>query len=1375
MNRLVSKIVRRKFDSLPLANGKHRREASGLLMLSFLFVVLCGAPSSVAAQECSVYGPKTVTMTADTPVLHRESFMASAPSGTHTIVVQNGNADGTQRVSSGEIRVGGIQVIKESDFNQNIGEIRKNFTIPANGAQDGTQFPVVVEIELKGGANKNSASPPLVVVRIVRIVTESDGPAITITQPTQGRITDASSITVSGTVTDASGVKTLTVNGNAAQLAGNNFTAQVALAPGSNTINVTAADCAGSTSTRTLTVIYDTAPPTLSNLSPANNSLTRTPTVQVRGTVADDAGISGVTINNQPAALSGNEFAADIALVEGANNINIVATDVAGRQASVAITTVLDTVAPTLTITSPPAGARTTQNSVDVAGEASDANGIASISINGNPISLVDNRFTQATALQAGDNAITVVATDLAGNTTTATALVNRVEFTPLTISITTPAPQSLVSTGFVTVTGLVDVTATSVSVNGVTGAIIGGAFTAENVPLHEGVNILTATASKGANGINGTGSASVSISLDTSSPTVRIDSPTDGAVLTSSTVNVTGMVNDVVSGTVNAEQATITVNGLAATVSNRTFVASNLLLVRGMNTLTAIARDPAGNESRHQIRVNVQDAAGQQKLVKVSGDDQTGIIGTTLGQPLVVQLLDAGGNAIPNRPVTFTVRRSDGVIRALPQEGQEVTVTSDAEGRASAQFQLGTRSGVGNNIVSVTSSGFTGEAMFSHSATVSPAVHIHGAMVMGESSIGIVGKSLPMPFDVIVTDAGGNPVADVPVTFKVEQGGGQIEGQTVFIKNTNTDGKVSVLPVLGEQEGISNNVFSASFTPTGSNPGAETNPSVYLKASGLVQGAASDTRVSGVVLDNQNRPIPHAHAKIVGRDDLFAYTNDQGQFSIPNAPVGTITLIVDGSTTTRPEKFPFLAFMMMNIAGQDNTVGMPIFIPFLDTEGIKNVGGNEDVVLTMKGVPGVAFTVFANSAKKPDGTKYVGPMSLTQVHADKVPMPPPNGTAPKVVWTLQPAGLHFDKPIQVQLPNTDGLTPGQVIEVFSFDHALEQFVSGGMARVSPDSSVIVSDPGFGIHVSGWGAPAPPPPPDKCVASCDDKNPCTADRCVRGACQNTPVSEGSSCEGTGGCFTGKCTSGVCQPTQQSPAGSSCDDKDFCTDNDKCDAGGACKGDKKKEEIVPPGIKFEKTLGDTAFTKIILSLLQKLKVAEKVELKISVNGVQKRVCCAEKKTTVMNRSLSVAGDLDVTIKEVKPPGLTIGIPFTDISLGAYVKGKVKGTLFVAPLAHNACKEKWEGSGGGSVAVEIEAGFKGQATDSVEVTPIAAKAGAGIVCVAQGVEGGLKTRCNGKFNGVVLKAEAKWFNKKIEIIDWVVFQPSDLGTYEDTLIF
>ncbi|MFQ6030040.1 MAG: carboxypeptidase-like regulatory domain-containing protein, partial [Dehalococcoidia bacterium] len=266
------------------------------------------------------------------------------------------------------------------------------------------------------------------------------------------------------------------------------------------------------------------------------------------------------------------------------------------------------------------------------------------------------------------------------------------------------------------------------------------------------------------------------------------------------------------------------------------------------------------------------------------------------------------------------------------------------------------------------------------------------------------------------------------------------------------------------------NNVVSATF------PGLAGRP-VTFSASGMVPGRPEETIVSGIVLDNSDNPIPGATVSIK-ETTLQAITDDQGQFTIsgPGVPVGTIIVRIDGATSTRPETFPFLEFELTTVSGQENTVGMPIRLPALDAESSQIVGGDEDVTLTMANVPGLSLTVFANSATFPDGSK-TGRVTITQVHLDKIPMPPPNGSVfMPPAWTIQPAGVTFDPPARITIPN-DGLAPGTIIDIFQFDHDLGEFVNVGAGTVVPDGSIIVSDPGFGISKTGWGGCGMPPPP----------------------------------------------------------------------------------------------------------------------------------------------------------------------------------------------------------------------------------------------------------------------------------------------------------
>ena len=507
------------------------------------------------------------------------------------------------------------------------------------------------------------------------------------------------------------------------------------------------------------------------------------------------------------------------------------------------------------------------------------------------------------------------------------------------------------------------------------------------------------------------------------------IDSPLEGAITPQDTVDITGIINDITLGSVNGDDATVEVNGMPATVSNGSFLVVGLSVEPGPNTLTATATDPLGNTATHSVTITRQDLAGQ-RISLVSGNNQSAPIQTTLADPLVVQLTDLNGMPVPDRMVTFAVTRSDGTLSPSPEKFRVFQVLTDSLGQASVLLTLGTRTGAGNNRVKAIATGFVGEVVLWASALPAPATSIK--IISGENQTGIVSQPLPGPLVVIAQDAGGNPVEDVPVTLEVLEGFGSFNGAPSVTVPTDSNGQVAAVFTLGLEEGINNNVVQASF------PGLIGLPSLFI-ASGQVPGNAEETKVSGVVLDNSNNPVPGVTARIVDTN-LEAVINDQGQFTIPGAPVGAINLEIDGTTTSLPGTWPILHFEMTTISGQDNTIGMPIFLLPLDIENARVVGGPEDVTLEMANVPGLALTVFANSVTCPDGSSKCLAM-ITQVHRDKVPMPPPGGAAPRLVWTIQPSGILFDPPAQITYPNVEGMPPGQILDIFSFDHDLGQFV----------------------------------------------------------------------------------------------------------------------------------------------------------------------------------------------------------------------------------------------------------------------------------------------------------------------------------------------
>ena len=80
---------------------------------------------------------------------------------------------------------------------------------------------------------------------------------------------------------------------------------------------------------------WDETPPTVSIMSPSNNSNEDTSKITVTGAVSDDAsGVASVAVNDVAATLGNGTYSAIINLQTGINTISIVAKDNAGHQAS---------------------------------------------------------------------------------------------------------------------------------------------------------------------------------------------------------------------------------------------------------------------------------------------------------------------------------------------------------------------------------------------------------------------------------------------------------------------------------------------------------------------------------------------------------------------------------------------------------------------------------------------------------------------------------------------------------------------------------------------------------------------------------------------------------------------------------------------------------------------------------------------------------------------------------------------------------------------------------------------------------------------------------------------------------------------------------
>lgn len=231
-----------------------------------------------------------------------------------------------------------------------------------------------------------------------------------------------------------------------------NTTAPIATCPQSQTLSTeganqavsgTVTDVAGNSATTTVTVSIGTKPPTIvpsvtpvPNAAGWNNSSVTVSFSCAPGTAPIASCPSPVTVST-----------------EGANQtITGTATDVAGNAATASVVLNLDLTPPVLSISSPSNGSTVSSSALAVTGDVSDAlSGVSTVSCDGLPATVQPGAFSCSLTLNVGINSISVVATDVAGNTAAQTLNVTLGSGAP---TITGFSPTSAQVGSLITVTG---------------------------------------------------------------------------------------------------------------------------------------------------------------------------------------------------------------------------------------------------------------------------------------------------------------------------------------------------------------------------------------------------------------------------------------------------------------------------------------------------------------------------------------------------------------------------------------------------------------------------------------------------------------------------------------------------------------------------------------------------------------------------------------------------------------------------------------------------------------------------------------------------------------------------------------------------------
>ena len=487
-------------------------------VLTVLVLFLLIGFSSLFAADVTFFGPKQYTRGKGKPVTETDNFIIPplyTGQGFKFRVI-SGDANGDGRVSSGVIKINGLEAVGPSAFNRNVGLIERTIDLTANN-----------EISVK----LNSKPGSFVIIDIYKFIPEPEATfsANPGTIQYQEFSTLSWNVLYADSISIDNGIGSVTPTGSPR------------VSPGvpTTTYTLTAVNLGGTTTKQvTITVIFP-APTVTLQASPLyikpGNSSTLAWTTFAAHTVNIGPGIGTVELNGSR-GVSPTETTI----------FTITAVGYGGTQTAPATVTV-DGTAPQIDVTGPADNAYINSPNVNVKGRVMDSSPVT-LKVNGNDVPLKpENYFEVPLQMNEGTNTISLEAEDAAGNISTRQVNVI-VDTADPQVQITSPQNNAVIREIPITVTGtFTEINPKRILLNNIGTIIVtinGDGFTFENVNLVEGENQLTVTLEDKA-GNTGSANTMVTYIPDSEPPELTIASPENGEFLDKVNVKVTGTVID--------------------------------------------------------------------------------------------------------------------------------------------------------------------------------------------------------------------------------------------------------------------------------------------------------------------------------------------------------------------------------------------------------------------------------------------------------------------------------------------------------------------------------------------------------------------------------------------------------------------------------------------------------------------------------------------------------------------------------------------------------------------------------------------------------------------------------------------------------------
>ncbi len=618
---LVNTVVHFTIDGSPIATTV-TADAQG--NWSFTPAGLADGPHTIVASQTDGFGntgTASLSFTLDT----------TAPAVAITTI------EGGDNIINAAEAAGGIQISGTAEIGSSLTVNGAAVTVDGTGHWTTSVTPagqgalVVTAVATDAAGNSASTSTTLTVDTIA--------PAVAITTIEGGdniinAAEAAGGIQISGTAEIGS---SLTVNGAAVTVDGTgHWTTSVTPAgQGALVVTAVATDAAGNSATTSTTLTVDTIAPTggtpdlvaasdsgvsstdnITDVTAPSFTIALNPTVAAGDTVqlllsgsplahpvSHTITAAEVTAGSVSLAVTAGDLGAD-----GGKSISAQFSDAAGNTSTTAALTItLDTIVPTVAITSTGGPVNQAVQTISGTGEAGTT---ITLSDNGSQLQLptitVDQNglWSASVTLANGSNSLTASDTDAAGNTGSSSAVIYTLSTTgptvteSLTIDSGTSSSDRITSNDALTGTGLVN-TVVHFTIDGspiatTVTADAQGNWSFTPAGLADGPHTIVASQT---DGFGNTGTASLSFTLDTMAPAVAITTIEGGDNIINAAEAAGGIQ---ISGTAEIGSS-LTVNGAAVTVDGTGHWTTSVTPAgQGALVVTAVATDAAGNSTTH-------------------------------------------------------------------------------------------------------------------------------------------------------------------------------------------------------------------------------------------------------------------------------------------------------------------------------------------------------------------------------------------------------------------------------------------------------------------------------------------------------------------------------------------------------------------------------------------------------------------------------------------------------------------------------------------------------------------------------------------------------------------------------------------------------